>query len=1229
MRSADDQLVQQCLEGDKEAFGVLVHKYQEMVYAYAFQKVRNDADAEDIAQEVFFRAYRHLNQLKSPHQFRSWLYTIMSNECNRWLARASKNRSRETPLEDATGDVLLVEPEYAKTPDDWRMDLEQALEELPEDNRVAVSMFYMSDCSLKEIGEFLGVSVNTVKGKLHRARQQLGKALAERYGNLMKDHQLKGGFLMQVMEQLRRIPCPAVPPVWQGLTIRQISLTVVTALCVLIGVLGQLSEPQPEQLLIPHRPLLVRDGTDAWATLIDVTLWGRTERPPVPPVTVEKPADGQSRVENRTSPLQVTNAPATAANQGKGDSPDAPMMAAAPPSALINAGEKITVSGKVVTKSGSPVSDARVYFFEENYTGKDVPQLMAQTTANGVFQFDIPKPEAKKWEQVQVIVYHPQYAFNWTKLTEENVNDLTIVLGQSTAITGKVTNESRSPLENVRVKIVLCFPPNAAGFGREWLRGEAIPTPIVQSDANGNFVLPNLPADHRMALHAIGAGYAVGVQGSVVAGTEEVSFVLKPEGLIKGRVTFDKTGAPAKGIKIAVQGLHPTPPPGWGEVETDENGYYAITNLVEGTYNVFLREDSPDWTAIAREYVEVKPGSVVKNMDLELIEGGWITGKVIDEDTNEPITGHWVACYDAARPESQAAVHGTNTDENGFFRFRAAPGKARVYTSKPEGYQDAGQVTKYVEVVEGETIDDIVFAFRKGIDLIGRVLTFEGEPVAGAKITDRTEFYWPYNTTTDRDGKFALKGLRAGQKLSFKAQHRELQLRGYADVEVQPGAEAEILAEKYETTSVSGRVVDKQGEPVPSANIGLTRWDRVEGHGTGSTAAVADGEGKFRITGLIIGDEYYVGANAKGYRGARTEMFTVSAEMETLEDLVLLPQGRFFLEGRVTNTNGNPIARAQVSAMSEQNMTHTDENGRYRFENLPFVVETQVQIHHPDYGHYEFRYIPTNQTQDFTLIKADQYLSGKVVDPDGNPVEKATVFVDDDSGASERVNHVNVATDTNLQGEFHLKHILEERVPIYVGKGRTYRIIKDVKTNQEGVIFVLKADESSAPKPWTPEQEARRQYRQSADERLETMKGQPAPEFDVDRWVSGEPVRLAELKGKVVVLFFWSSGQVQDVEATRLLQVLHDVYGEKGLVCVAIHEPTDSVGELKELIAEKGLTFPNAVDKPIEAPGAKGVTFDRYAIVGSWFIVIDPEGISQGRVWGSELEKKIQELLPK
>ena len=235
MYSADEKIVSQTLAGNRDAFGVLVHKYQDMVYTYAFQKVRNEADAQDITQEVFIRAYRRLFKLRHPHLFRTWLYSIMSNECKRWMERVIKKRKRDIILEETAADALKIEPAHTAPVEGWQVDLEQAMSALPDENRVAVSMFYMGDCSLKEISEFLGVSVNTVKGKLHRARQQLGGAMSQHYGRLLKSHKLRAGFLMQIMEKIRYVPAPAIGFAWSSATVGKSLFALITALCILFG----------------------------------------------------------------------------------------------------------------------------------------------------------------------------------------------------------------------------------------------------------------------------------------------------------------------------------------------------------------------------------------------------------------------------------------------------------------------------------------------------------------------------------------------------------------------------------------------------------------------------------------------------------------------------------------------------------------------------------------------------------------------------------------------------------------------------------------------------------------------------------------------------------------------------------------------------------------------------------------------------------------------------------
>ena len=375
-----------------------VHKYQDMVYAYAFQKVRNEEDAQDITQEVFWRAYHHLYQLRQPHRFRSWLYTIMSNQCKRQLMSVIKTRQRETALEDATDDALRTEPAHTTPTEGWRVDLEQALSELPDDNRVAVSMFYMGDNSLKEISEFLGVSVNTVKSKLYRARQQLGNALSERYGRLLESQKLKGGFLMQFMEQIHHIPSPTMASSWSSTAIGKILFSLVMAVCVLIGI--------------------ARYGTDSSMSLsIDrIGIEETTE------VILLTPIADATRTSIPVAPTQTENRPRTASSPtSEGQGRQLAARRATPGSAgeaqrsavvADDGAEKLIFSGNVVDNNGVPVADAEVLYS----VGDNSSEPATRTGIDGKFRFEFPRLELKRWDRVSIVATHPDHAIGWQKL---------------------------------------------------------------------------------------------------------------------------------------------------------------------------------------------------------------------------------------------------------------------------------------------------------------------------------------------------------------------------------------------------------------------------------------------------------------------------------------------------------------------------------------------------------------------------------------------------------------------------------------------------------------------------------------------------------------------------------------------------------------------------------------------------------------------------------------------
>ncbi len=1210
MRSDDEKLVSQTLAGDRDAFGVLVHKYQDMVYAYAFQKVRNEEDAQDITQEVFWRAYHHLYQLRQPHRFRSWLYTIMSNQCKRQLMSVIKTRQRETALEDATDDALRTEPAHTTPTEGWRVDLEQALSELPDDNRVAVSMFYMGDNSLKEISEFLGVSVNTVKSKLYRARQQLGNALSERYGRLLENQKLKGGFLMQFMEQIHHIPSPTMASSWSSTAIGKILFSLVMAVCVLIGI--------------------ARYGTDSSMSLsIDrIGIEETTE------VILLTPIADATRTSIPVAPTQTENRPRTASSPtSEGQGRQLAARRATPGSAgeaqrsavvADDGAEKLIFSGNVVDNNGVPVADAEVLYS----VGDNSSEPATRTGIDGKFRFEFPRLELKRWDRVSIVATHPDHAIGWQSLQPQSTTDVKIQLATPGIISGRIMNEADEPIQNAEVRIQYLFSANwrpGVRGGGVGLGIDEIPSPPAKTDTNGLFVLRGLPENVKTNLEIKGPGYAQEMHFQVPVDTKGLEFRLKPEGRIEGHLTYADTGAPVKDASVALQGIHPTT--GWGRANVDANGNYFLKNLPAGMYNLYLNKGPEGWTAVAKELIRVTEGQTVSKIDLTLVRGGFITGRVTDQDTNEPIVNHHISFHDAARPESQAAVHGTETDETGRYRFHAAPGRAKVYTSAPENYQNVGQIKKYVDVAETETVA-VDFQFSKGIELMGRILAETGEPVVGARITDMQVWHKEYGIS-DKLGMFTVGGLQTGQSLNLKAEHSGLRLRGKAEVKVQPGASVEIQMEQYEQVKISGRVVNRAGEPMPSANISLMRWEPQLRRGRSRIVTVTDGNGWFREIGLIVGDEYVISAKAEGYREAKTETLTPTTEMTQIADLVLSPVGsQFFLEGRVTDTSGVPVRGARVLTQQSSELweARTDKNGDYRLDGLSMAVIIELAINHPEYAHHQFKILKTNQHHDLVLVKADGYLTGKVVDVDGKPIERARMRVETEEESSS--GYIYSGVRTNIYGEFELKHIKDPTVSIYAAKDQDYKTFKDIAVNQRDLVLTLTPPEPR-PEP-TPEKRAKREaeraYFKAVEERAETLVNQPAPELSIAEWLSGSPISIGDLKGKTVALHFWYSWDF-DLHQVRLLDALQEVYREKGLVCITICPATAAVETVKRHIAEQSLSHSIALDQPTTIIGADGETFDRYAIRWPPIVLINTVGKITGHTWDDELEDQIQILL--
>ena len=176
-----------------------------------WRKIGDFHTAEEITQDVFLKAYQRLAKLKKPQSFVSWLYVIAANDCSTWLR---KKRLSTQPLEDTSG-VQLEKATYSgyiiaeneRTSAEAQRDaVQKLLAKLQESDRTIITLLYFAEMTCKEISEFLGVSANTIKSRLSRARQHLKKnanlVLAEFYrDNNMSEkaeaHIQKTGFIIE------------------------------------------------------------------------------------------------------------------------------------------------------------------------------------------------------------------------------------------------------------------------------------------------------------------------------------------------------------------------------------------------------------------------------------------------------------------------------------------------------------------------------------------------------------------------------------------------------------------------------------------------------------------------------------------------------------------------------------------------------------------------------------------------------------------------------------------------------------------------------------------------------------------------------------------------------------------------------------------------------------------------------------------------------------------------
>ncbi|MEZ4516580.1 MAG: sigma-70 family RNA polymerase sigma factor [Chloroflexota bacterium] len=186
----EETLIQQAQQGDLPAFNRLVVQYQELVYNVAYRIMGDPASAEDVTQETFITAYKSLKSFRGGN-FKAWLLRIATNRCYDELRRYKRRpqSSLDEMMDENESLAFLRSP--GETPEGHRqrvefaLAVEQCLQDLPDDQRVAAVLSDVEGYDYQEIASITKVSLGTVKSRISRARAKLRECLRSTAGELL------------------------------------------------------------------------------------------------------------------------------------------------------------------------------------------------------------------------------------------------------------------------------------------------------------------------------------------------------------------------------------------------------------------------------------------------------------------------------------------------------------------------------------------------------------------------------------------------------------------------------------------------------------------------------------------------------------------------------------------------------------------------------------------------------------------------------------------------------------------------------------------------------------------------------------------------------------------------------------------------------------------------------------------------------------------------------------
>jgi RNA polymerase sigma-70 factor (ECF subfamily) len=189
-REVDQRLVERVQRGDKKAFELLVAKYQRKLNRLLSRFIRDPSEVEDVAQEAFIKAYRALPSFRGESAFYTWLYRIAVNTAKNYLVAAGRRAPTSTPIDSEEAESFEEghQLRHMNTPEAELMSkqiaatVNQTMEELPEELRVAIALREIEGMSYEDIAAAMSCPIGTVRSRIFRARETIAARIRPMLG---------------------------------------------------------------------------------------------------------------------------------------------------------------------------------------------------------------------------------------------------------------------------------------------------------------------------------------------------------------------------------------------------------------------------------------------------------------------------------------------------------------------------------------------------------------------------------------------------------------------------------------------------------------------------------------------------------------------------------------------------------------------------------------------------------------------------------------------------------------------------------------------------------------------------------------------------------------------------------------------------------------------------------------------------------------------------------------